>query len=223
MVGSFTVVDGWMRFERLDQSQPGIPTHVLAWRFTDTGSDAWTGRLNRFKSEDGVAIAGAARVLTAALPALLNRHGWTAASTGIVAALSSGDTQTVPTKPLPRVVRAVATRLGMGWLPALLTKNAHGKLHNIPNATERDTEASKADYKCAQISGVRRLLVLDDFITRGTTLNNIATAVKKSNQNIAVYPIGLGKTEKKGYATSLGLEINNEHVPTSWAELWDRE
>lgn len=219
MVRDFTSLAGWMRFERLDRLY--TQTHVLAWRFRDDTGEAWTARVNAFKAKKPPAIAGAARVLAAAIPQLMEQCGWKASETALTAALSSVDSGCVPTKPLPMIGRAVAKRLDLQWLPDILTKQPHKPLHNIFDAAEREAEAAKALYQCGQITNVRRILVLDDLFTMGSTLNNIAVAINNTNNGLRVHPIGLGKSEKRSYALSLGKELTNEHVPASWATLWD--
>lgn len=210
-----------MQFENLDALRSDIPAHVLAWRFTDESGDDWTRRLNSFKAQQLPALKGAARVLESALPRLMAHNGWVASQTALTVALSSSDTQCVSTKPLARVGRYLAPKLGVQWLPSILTKNAHRQLHTIFNAGDRDAEIAKADYRCASISGVRRIVVLDDLITRGGTLNNIVKAILKTNREMLISPIALGKTERKSYAASLGKVITNERVPAAWTTLWD--
>ena len=221
MIREFVVVDGWMRFQTLDALEAGTPAHVLAWRFKDDTDEAWTKRLNAFKNQERAALAGAVRVLVGAIPPLMARNGWLVAETAMTAALSSNDTQSIPAKPLPRVGRAVAASLGLRWLPDILTKDAHRKLHTIGPAADRDAELAKANYKCVQVTGAQRILVFDDLITRGATFTSISQAIKEQNRSLKVYPIALGKPETKSYASSLGKELTNEHVPARWATLWD--
>jgi predicted amidophosphoribosyltransferase len=222
MVGDFTQVAGWMCFGRLDRLWYDVPTHTVAWRFTDESNDPWTRRINAFKDNHAPALNGAARVLQVAIPALLSHYRWKPEMTAVTAALSSGDTRSVPIKALPRVGRYVSTRLGMRWLPDILSKQAHRRLHDIRKAEDRDSEVDNANYVCTPINGtVRRILVLDDIVTRGTTFDNIRKAIRSTNREVAVFPIALGKSEKKSYAASLGRTISNEHIPPDWQRLWD--
>jgi hypothetical protein len=71
------------------------------------------------------AVKAASRVLTAALPQLLEKKGWKPQFTAATVALSSADTQIVLSKPLPTAVSSNAASLGLKWLPNLLSKNAH--------------------------------------------------------------------------------------------------
>jgi hypothetical protein len=87
MVGDFTAVEGWMRFDSLDRLRPGVPAHVLAWRFRDDPGEVWTKRLNAFKEQQNPALKGAARVLAQAIPALMAKHRWHPGATGMTAAL----------------------------------------------------------------------------------------------------------------------------------------
>lgn len=219
MVGDFTPVAGWMRFERLDRFNG--PAHVLAWRYTDDGGEVWAKRLNAFKAADQAAIRGAAKLLVQALPKLMAHYHWATADSALTTALSSGDTKCVPTKALPLIGSAVATKLGVRWLPDILTKQLHRPMHSFYDAASRDAEAAKANYKCSRITGIKHLIVLDDLITMGNTQNNIYTAVKTANPTVDVHPIGLGKAERKGYANQCGVELKNEHVPAAWATIWD--
>jgi hypoxanthine-guanine phosphoribosyltransferase len=80
----------------------------------------------------------------------------------------------------------------------------------------------KANYVSAAIGGARRLLVLDDMVTMGTTASKIAAAVKTRSPTIEVVSIALGKTERRSYAAERGYNIGNGDVPAAWAQRWDQ-
>lgn len=212
-----------MRLDSLDRLAPGVPVHVIAWRFTDDGSDLWTRRINAFKNQEKGSLKGAARVLYNAIPLLIKHMNWSPTDTALTAVLSSDDTNCVPTKPLPRLGSALASKIGVQWMPDILSKKPHRKLHSVGPRDERDAEADKAEYRCAPITGVQRVLLLDDMITSGKTANNIRNAILEANRRMYVYPLALGKTEKKKFAADHGRTLTNEHVPASWAQLWDAE
>lgn len=223
MVGDFTQVAGWMRLAHVDRLARDMPAHVIAWRFTDDGTDPWTKRINAFKAKERAALAGAIHTLRKALPFLMDAYNWLPDETGLVSAMSSRESEFDPSNPLSKVGYHVANNIGLVWLPGILSKNPHGRLHKIYEAEKRDAEAARADYKCQTITDLRRVLILDDMITRGSTAANIAEAVSRENSHLEVFPLALGKTERKCFAASLGRKLDNEHVPSAWARTWDQE
>jgi adenine/guanine phosphoribosyltransferase-like PRPP-binding protein len=149
--------------------------------------------------------------------------GWDPAKTGLVPALSSSDTSTTPTKPIPKVTKLCAQFLGAVYLPSVLTKNPHPALSSQKTSLERTQALNLARYKATAtgLAGLEQVLIVDDFVTRGETLTAIATAIHAVNPSVKVYGIALGKTEKRRYAQDAGKVISNDAVPQRWVEIWD--
>src|SRR5262249_4850849 len=130
--------------------------------------------------------------------------------------------QLVPTKLLPQLGASVASELQFKWLPSLLSKQPHRPVHGLIGAAERMAELEKAQYKATQVAdGLKRILVLDDMTTRGSTLTHIAQAVRAIYAAMDIVGISLGKNEKQAGAALFGHSISNDSVPQSWAAAWD--
>jgi hypothetical protein len=223
MVARYSPVARWMHFPNLDGMDGVDGVYAVGWRLTDVATDPWTSRFNEFKANHPKAIMGATALIKLALPELLKCQGWSPSRTGLTVALSSSDTKVVPSKPLPTAASVCAPAVGITYLPNLLAKSVHRSLHKCSSAAERTAEITKANYRAAKVSGsLKRILVLDDFATRGDTLTAIASAIKAQTPTIRVIGIALGKSERKSYAAGCGYEISNDHVPREWGDAWDR-
>lgn len=206
-----------MYFRTLDALTHVSGVYTLCWRFKDGGLDPWTQRVNAFKAGDSRAVRGACRVSAAALRSL----NWTSfAPVGVTCAISSGETSLRAGQPLHVLGESVARTLGWRWLPDLLSKQVHRSLHSIPNAVERD-QAVDGAYAAGPAAGLKTLILLDDFCTRGSTLSDAGRAIKSSNPGLVLFGFALGKAETIAFAAQNGVTIGNDHVPVEWAELWD--
>jgi len=220
MIAEWKPVAGWMRLFGLDNVENVDEVYSVAWRFTDKSDDPWTARINSFKNGRSESIDGAIRTISTALGELMEAQQWEPSETGLSVALSSGDTKIVPSKPLPKCGKAVASQLGLTWLPDLLTKEAHKRLHNIPSASKRDQEVA-GKYTSAKVQKLKRVIVIDDIVTRGSTQSEIARAIKDSDPDLQVIGIALGKSERQEFAKECGKELDNTHVPEAWTNSWD--
>jgi hypothetical protein len=214
-----------MRFANLDGlQQPVSGVYTVAWRIIDNPDDPWTTRLIQFKTGNAAAITGARRLLITALGALLEKQRWNPAFSGLTVALHSQDRGVIAEKPLPVIASRCAAFLGMPWLPNLLSKQPHRPLHRLSGAANRLEELQNTNYRAAPFhdAKLRRVLVLDDLITRGDTLSAIAGAIQATSPALGVHGIALGKNERERYAAQFGYMIRNDHVPGDWAARWDR-
>lgn len=221
MVANFTSTEGWMNFVTLNKRWgQSYGVHTLAWRLTDTPADLWTARVNAFKEGQRPALRGAAAVYDDAVPRLLAHYRWKPAETAVMVALSSDATECIATKPLARLGKWLAGRIGASWEGPSLSKQAHKKLHTIKSFADRDAEVHEK-YVCRKLGSVRNIILLDDIVTRGSTFAEVERAIQEQNRGVKTLPLAVGKAERKGYAASVGREISNEHVSAAWARLWD--
>jgi hypothetical protein len=160
-------IAGWFHFSQLDSLYGVGGVYTLAWRLIDVPTDPWTKRLMEFKfAGNGTKpVRAASAALEQALPSLFHHTRWDPAETGILPALSSSDTKTVQSKPLPTVVKHCADQLGLRSVATLLAKNAHRPLRSLSGAAERRMEVLKANYQTTfPLPGrLKRVLVVDDL------------------------------------------------------------
>lgn len=215
---------GWMYFSSLDGLHEIAGVFTLAWRFKDETSDPWTKRLNSFKFGDGKSTRPAGYLLAEALKELTKELNWVPTETGLLPALSSSDTYTLNNKPLPKITKFCSESLGAVYLPSVLTKSPHPALHKASTAAERRDALATACYKASSVgvAGLKRILIVDDFVTRGDTLSAVARAIHVIVPHVKVYGIALGKTESKSYAQGAGEVISNDVVPQRWLNVWER-
>lgn len=192
--------------------------YALAWRMTDDRDEAWSKRFDAFKYAKQPAIRGACKVLPEALDGLR----LSPSPVTLVSAIPSGETALPKNHALQKLGIAVSDAMGWGWLPEALSKKKHRKLVEIKqNADERDAEVRDA-YTAIPLTGAKCCVILDDFVTRGATMNDAARAVRASSPSVKhVYGLVLGKNESRGWAGQCGIGLDNDHLPPDLLAMWD--
>lgn len=172
--------------------------------------------MNRFKYDDEKAIRGACLVLPTAMAELK----YPDAPVVVASAIPSACVSLPTSHALARLGSSVASMVGGSWMPDLLTKEEHKRLHNIERGWDRDAEV-RGKYRASRLDGSPLVLLVDDFVTRGSTLSDAARAVLSMNSGLTIVGVVLGKTERRGYAHSEGIQLDNNHIPQEWATMWD--
>ena len=123
---------------------------------------------------------------------------------------------------LPVIARYCANKCGAGFAPNLLRKRSHEKLHGqIRTAEEREAILSSAGYMSGSVT-TSSVVVVDDLITRGSTLCAIARAIKQRNPGVAVYGLALAKNDRQSFLMDFGHEYyTNGHIPSEWNVKWE--
>lgn len=207
-----------MHFPHLDGAGADLDgAYTIGYRITDDGADPWTARFNRFKAKDPAAFVGGAHALSAGMPALLESLGVDPANAVIVPALGSGETSAAADGQLAKMAARAAKVAGTQVEVGALSKQAHKPIHGIFNAAERDAELDKAAYVASKLKA-KNVFVVDDLVTRGSTLSRIATAIKASNPGVNVYGVALGKTDRRSFWGNL----DNNHVAKAWDDRWQQ-
>ncbi len=199
----------FLSFEHLDRSQHLVEVLCPGYRFTDEPGERWTAFVNRVKANNSTAIERAATVLKGAVDKIqLPRN-----PVLVVPILGSHDTSTKTSSAVSRLAAAIGELDGFTYCPALLRKTAHRSLHNLRSASSRDAEVEDK-YKSRRfaeigVGSVGCVLLVDDLVTRGTTMNDAARAIRAANGKVSMYGVALGKSERRGY---WGGQINNDHL-----------
>jgi hypothetical protein len=207
----------WMHFSHLDGGCDLDGAYTIGYRITDDAGDSWTARFNRFKAKDQAAFVAGIHALSDAMPTLLKSLGINPSSVAIVPALGSAETKAAAAGQLAKLATRIAKTTGARLEIGALSKQPHNPIHNIFDAGARDTELGKANYISSKLP-VKTVLVVDDLITRGSTLCRIAAAIKAANPGAKVIGIALAKTERRSYWGKL----DNNHVAKAWDDRWQR-
>jgi len=213
----WTACGKWMHFAHLDGGNDLDGAYTFGYRITDDASDPWTARFNRFKAKDGAAIAGGVVAIKGSMSELLGAFGVKAADATFVPALGSGETKAAASGPLAVLAGETAKATGAQFTCDALSKKAHQPIHGIFDAGAREAELDKAEYVSGKIS-TKTVFVFDDLITRGSTLNRIARAIKAANPGTKVSGVALAKTERRAFWGTL----TNDHVAGAWNDAWSR-
>jgi hypothetical protein len=208
-----------LRFDRLDTSGYAIRVYTVGWRIVDQSGDQWTKRFLNFKSDTSKGFMGGAFLLREAVREILVTEGLDAKTTGLAIALSSGATKISDQSVLYRAGYWIAAQLGLPFIADSFTKKVHRSLHSLTSSSARDSEVSDK-YSCTRIDGVKTIIIVDDFVTRGATFNDMRRALQDTNPGIRVIGLALGKNEKASYAAKFGYGVHNDHISTAINALW---
>lgn len=207
------------RFDRLDSSGYAIPVYTIGWRILDQSSDTWSRRFLAYKADDDHGFMGGSFILLEAVKELLAQRGLDAKDTAIATALSSKHTGVNKDSVLNRTGVWIAKELGMEFCGEAFTKRAHRSLHDLKSRSDREAEVKDA-YACAKLTGISTVIILDDFVTGGSTLADMKRALQVTNPSVDAVGLALGKSERASYASDYGLEVSNAHIPAQWNSVW---
>lgn len=215
---------GWMAFDELSEDDGVTRAFTIGYRLTDDREDPWTARFNAFKEKERAALRGGAAMMRDAVPCLVGGLvgdlGLDTSKTVFVPALSSRETVASPRGVLWRLTQFCADCAAVGFAGDRITKKAHERLHMHTDAARRRAILAAADFRSKQIHA-DNVLILDDFITGGSTMSHLAAAILKRNPGLRIFAVALGKTERHRYwHERFGLDISNEHVPPQWERSW---
>jgi hypothetical protein len=211
---SFSQWNDVMRFERLDNFPHELFT--LAWKFSDKPDEPWSARFCRVKARQPVAVRAGAKVLSGAIARSIKF-----ATPGIVVGAISSSKEVLETgDPVFALGSAVAKALGWPWRPDLLRKKPHPSLRRTSGGSGRDAIVANV-YEASRVPrGTEYVLLVDDFATRGSTINDIARALTSAaSVPLRFSGVTLAKTENINYAGNAG--ISNDHVPAALGTAWD--
>ncbi len=217
MICTFDYDGGLMHFKNLDALY-NFHVFSLAWRFKDLATtDPWTMRLNAFKEKDPKAVNAACSVM----PYAVSKRNWPQRTFTMVSAIPSTEEVLPKASGLFRLGKAISSAVSWEWKPEAVNKKPHRPLHTIYNAPERAAEIA-GKYSIVHSITTDYVCILDDLITRGDTMADIVRAIKEHNHRVMVFGLVLGKSETYSYAIDNGHEISNDHVPSEYATMWDK-
>lgn len=194
-----------------------IPTYAIGWRILDNHDDSWTKRFDGFKGDyrSESSVRGCIEILREASDQVLSDVGVNPKDVTVVSALSSSDKVLNPSSALYRAGNNLCEENQMLWNPDLLQKGVHAPLHTSSGAAERES-IIQGQYKCCGSLETSNVMILDDFITRGTTISEITRAILEQHPNAHVFSLAIAKHER----LSFDATISNRHIPARWVKFF---
>lgn len=183
----------YLRFtkEALDNAEHLDYVICAGWRVTGYPFEQWTELCNSAKQGNTGYVNRASRVL-AYIACLCQFKESQICAVPLIASRNKAATEdAMPTQ----LARAVANSIGCQLNTTSLTKRVHRSLHNISGAINRDCEVSDT-YTCNAEIDAELVILIDDFVTRGSTMNDAARAIRATNPRIKIIGLALGKTER---------------------------
>lgn len=196
-------------FDRLDRSEHLEQVLCAGYRLKDVRGERWTAFVNRAKAGNTAAVACAVDVMKVAIATI----EFPETPVLVVPVLGSADTTARPNAAMSRMATGICELKGYVDGQRLLRKKAHASLHKLRGATSRDNEVdnkyTSRRFEILGVTNVGCVLLVDDLVTRGTTMNDAARAIRSANGEIGVFGVALGKSESRSWA---GAGANNDHL-----------
>lgn len=225
--------NGWLRLE------PGAAglrrqlghlryVHALAWRrLNPTDSeDEWGRTFIDFKNGRPASAGVVTSLLLERVPRLLNDLVGPDGRVNLVTALSADDSEVNPSRPLYGLAASLGEKIGRcDFRDRLLRKAAHKRLTDCGSGEERDSTVdgvyrAAADAGASHIAARRGIdnrvfLILDDFVTRGSTFADISRALRGTFPGASIHAAALAKHVWADTLRELGYAENdyNQHLP----------
>lgn len=215
--------NGWMFFapSQIPSVQSLCGVYSLFWRFGDDSHEKWTDRFNSFKFRCRSShFFGFKNILVSVFEDLLAQIPTPPSRVGIVSALGHGDCKATSKSKLVLLSRALVDHHGIVDLTEKISKRPHKALHKQSCIEDREDEI-RGKYDSKSIPGfIDVILILDDLATRGATLEEISRSISSAGFDGMVIGVTLAKNEKRSFALTKEVVLNNNHVPAFWDQLW---
>jgi predicted amidophosphoribosyltransferase len=117
----------------------------------------------------------------------------------IIRALSSKEVRATGKKPLDKLGRALAERLGSEYLPLAVLKHRETvPMHDIPHKVDREAELEGVYYLNPEyvFDADSTFLIIDDISTTNTTAHAIKDAILEELPEAQVYMFAIAKTNR---------------------------
>ena len=211
---------GWLRYNELDAPCRDLSgAFALGYRFIgEVGNDVWSNRFNgvKFASDGDTRYFNAAvALMRVALDALFRESKLRRRHVMLVPALGSSQTSGRQGNTMQRIATIMGKSLNVSVDTMVLTKKVHEPLHIGHSSSARREIVKYAGYRAEKIVS-RYVFILDDYITTGTTLGAIATAIRNKNPNVLVYGVALAKNERRSFSG----DLTNDHISKQWNRVW---
>lgn len=205
--------------------------HCLGWRLRNNPEDYWTALVTRVKDRESSDVQNAAKCMAIYVKSLKLKYK----HIYVVPIISSGDEQACEDDPSTIFSRTVAEAVGGICVVDALEKQPYSSLHSgRKSASERDSLVAGA-YTCTGFDfpadcAEPLILIVDDIVTRGSTMNDAARAIRAKYGDLQIGGLALAKwqwqetncsNDHLGYFVDEIIfgEIQRHHVAKANGEL----
>ena len=116
----------------------------------------------------------------------------------VVRVLSSKELKALGSTPLDELGETIASLTGASYVKSVLRKKRSTKQLKLLNKKERENEISDVYYVSSDLDlSNKKVLIIDDVTTTGTTIKAVAKALKQHTQSIKLHSYCLCKTKKR--------------------------
>ena len=208
--------DGYLSFGSLDVAGGLEAAYAVGYRLLDQPDDVWTERFVQFKEGPPSAAEAGIRLVGRMARRILSARGIKPRDVTFIPALTSLETFADANGKLSRAAKHSAEILGAHYRHDLLSKRPHISLHgeNL-SRQERQHTVAGADFQCRGSVG-SHLILVDDFITTGSTLQQWTSAIRVSNPECVVLAMSLAKNERRSFEP----KASNGHLDSEMDATW---
>lgn len=210
--------DGYLSFRSLDVAGELEAAYVVGYRLLDQPDDVWTERFIQFKDGPPSAAEAGIQLIGRMAKRIVSARGIEPHDVTFAPALTSLETLAESDGKLSHAARHSAEIVGARYRHDMLSKRRHDSLHggNL-NRQERQHTVAGADFQCRGGIG-SHLILVDDFITTGATLQEWTSAIKMSNPECVVLAMSLAKNERRSFEPTAA----NSHLGSEIDAVWRR-
>jgi hypothetical protein len=183
----------------LDNASNLTQVHCVGWRDTENLTEPWTALCQQAKAGDSAAT----NTVSKAMAYIAASCRFTNQAVYVLPLIGHDKTEASPDSLPWLLANTVADAIGGCLMGSWLTKAAHRSLHG-PGMRAQSRDAEVDDVYTATLqsppeSASALVLLVDDFITRGSTMNDAARALQAAIPGIGVVGLALGKTYRATY------------------------
>ena len=210
------VVKGHLAFDTLDVQGQLKAAYTVGYRLLDKHDDSWTERFSQFKENQPTAVGAGIELMARMAKKMLAAENVPSKEVTFVPALKSSESSAAPTGTLSRAAVQMAEAARSPYELELLSKRPHDSLHSqYRSREERKQIVSEACFACDPIA-TPYVVVVDDLITGGITLQAWADAIRSSNPSSTIIAMALAKNERQLY-----MQVaSNNHLGRKPDTIW---
>ena len=165
-----------LKFTELDGCDEPVLVYTIGYKVRGE-TDFWSNCVMSYKKNQPNIVEGLNRILFIATKQIITLNNINDFKIGVVSAIPHDCKKLQKSHRSYIACKHIADEIGLNFLNNHLSKKLHRALHLLPSACERDDEISNT-YEFDTEIDLKYIIILDDIVTRGTTMREVRRAIK---------------------------------------------